>query len=272
MDGDPPVLQTPERLQDLAAWALHDLRAPLRAFDATLEMLDAGGGNPQALAIAARAARRMGATLDGLARYAEHHASPLQIGPVQPLEAVEAAWAAAAATWEDAAEGAGDAQADAAADEPGDAPTLRARSAAASHAARGRPAATLETAPALAHAPPCLADAGALQAILSAVFDNAARYGRAPHGAARVRVEAGARDGMLRLLVRDDGPGVPRHLAGDAFEPLRRLVARSEVEGAGLGLAVARLLAVRQNGRIDFIAAPRGACISLKLPLFISPT
>lgn len=239
-----------ERVHDLACWALHDLRGPLRAFDATLDLMAEEDADPLTLGIGLRAARRMAATLDGLSRYADAHAAPLELAPVAPLDAVEAAWAEAAAGW-DAPE---------AQEEDWRRPHEDAR-----HAARGRPAAELELSPALAALPRCRADAAAFRAILAILFDNAAKYGRAAHAPARIAVDGAARDGSVRLWVRDRGPGVPRHLAGDAFEPLRRLHAQSEIEGAGLGLAIARLLAVRQGGSVGFVAVPEGACAAVRM-------
>jgi GAF domain-containing protein/ActR/RegA family two-component response regulator len=56
---------------------------------------------------------------------------------------------------------------------------------------------------------------------------------------------------LLRLTVRDTGPGIPADQIGRLFEPFERLSAETgTVEGTGLGLAIARGLAEAMGGAI----------------------
>ena len=54
------------------------------------------------------------------------------------------------------------------------------------------------------------------------------------------------------LLIADRGPGIPRDLLEQVFEPFFRVDPgrRQQVPGAGLGLAIAREIVVRSGGDI----------------------
>lgn len=84
--------------------------------------------------------------------------------------------------------------------------------------------------------------------------DNALVYG----GGATVRVEA---DGAaVRILVEDDGPGIPPDRLAEVLEPFRRLEAsRSrETGGTGLGLAIAQAVAEAHGGSLELANRPAG--------------
>ena len=76
-------------------------------------------------------------------------------------------------------------------------------------------------------------------------------------------------DGQVRVAVVDDGPGIPAADRDVVFDRFTRLDdARSTGDGgAGLGLAIARDIAVRHGGVLDLeTAAPAGARFVLTLP------
>jgi signal transduction histidine kinase len=90
-----------------------------------------------------------------------------------------------------------------------------------------------------------------LRRVIRNLVENAVRYA----GGADVRLVAD-RTGV-RILVEDEGPGIPLDKIEDVFAPFFRLEAsRSrETGGIGLGLAIARAIA-RQHGG-DIILSPR---------------
>ncbi|MEV8551138.1 HAMP domain-containing sensor histidine kinase [Streptomyces glaucescens] len=107
---------------------------------------------------------------------------------------------------------------------------------------------------------------GQLGRVLANLLDNAERHARS---AVTVTVR---RDGDRAAVVRvaDDGNGVPEGDRERIFERFVRLDdARSRDEGgAGLGLAIARDVAVRHGGTLTAGAAPGGgALFELRLPL-----
>jgi signal transduction histidine kinase len=93
--------------------------------------------------------------------------------------------------------------------------------------------------------------------------DNAVAYG----GGAEVRVEADAE--TVRVVVQDQGPGIPPDRLAQVLEPFRRLEpSRSRnTGGLGLGLAIAQAVASAHGGRLDLAnRASGGLCATLVLP------
>jgi signal transduction histidine kinase len=119
---------------------------------------------------------------------------------------------------------------------------------------------------ALADGLPRLAlDRSRLQLLLRNLLDNALRHG------AGTPVELGTaqRDGELRLVVRDHGPGVDAEQLQRLGEPFYRPdAARSRsAGGVGLGLYLCRLVASSHGGRLSLRNAVPGLEASLTLPL-----
>ncbi|WP_435853564.1 ATP-binding protein [Streptomyces sparsogenes] len=73
--------------------------------------------------------------------------------------------------------------------------------------------------------------------------------------------------------VRDDGPGIPVADRERVFKRFSRLEdARTrKCGGAGLGLAIAREIAVRHGGSLHVADAPRGARAVGRLPSATAP-
>jgi signal transduction histidine kinase len=92
------------------------------------------------------------------------------------------------------------------------------------------------------------------------------------HAAGRIEVEVRAEPGEAVVEVRDDGPGIPPAARDRVFERFARLdSARSRAEGgSGLGLAVARQIALAHGGRLYIADAAPGARLVLRLPLVSS--
>jgi PAS domain S-box-containing protein len=80
-----------------------------------------------------------------------------------------------------------------------------------------------------------------------------------------VRIEGAvdASAGVVRVAVRDNGPGI----AADAREKIFRPFFTTKKTGTGLGLALVQKIIVTHNGRINATAAAGGgACFQLTLP------
>jgi signal transduction histidine kinase len=102
------------------------------------------------------------------------------------------------------------------------------------------------------------------------LLDNAGRHARAT-----VRLSVHERDGRIRLLVDDDGPGIPEADRERVFERFTRLDdhrARNGASGgtsggAGLGLSLVQRIAVLHGGTAAIDTAPLGgARVVVDLP------
>ncbi|WP_067800504.1 sensor histidine kinase [Actinomadura formosensis] len=100
--------------------------------------------------------------------------------------------------------------------------------------------------------------------VLVNLLANAQRY-----AAARIEVAVRAEDGEAVVEVYDDGPGIPPADRERVFERFARLdSARSRDKGgSGLGLPIARQIAVAHGGRLYIADGPYGARLVLRLPL-----
>jgi PAS domain S-box-containing protein len=76
-------------------------------------------------------------------------------------------------------------------------------------------------------------------------------------------------DNELKLIVRDNGSGIPEQLLGRLFEPYMT----SKQKGTGLGLAIVKKIVEEHGGKITIENQPAGgACVSVILPLAVAET
>ena len=91
------------------------------------------------------------------------------------------------------------------------------------------------------------ADPVALRRVVDNLVGNALRYA----GSARVRVDLAA--GVTRLIVEDDGPGIPEAELERVRQPFRRVEGSRNrtTGGTGLGLYIAQQLVRRQGALLS---------------------
>jgi len=70
-----------------------------------------------------------------------------------------------------------------------------------------------------------------------------------------VRVALSAYGDQVELSVSDDGPGVPRAIQGQLFEPFFT----TESKGTGLGLYLARELCAANGAALEYVDDMQGA-------------
>jgi signal transduction histidine kinase/CheY-like chemotaxis protein len=114
------------------------------------------------------------------------------------------------------------------------------------------------------------ADRQRLKQVLLNLLSNAVKYNR-DQGAIHVSFEADPR--VLRITIRDTGPGLPEPYMDRLFEPFERLGAeQGPIEGTGLGLALSMQLVELMGGAISVANYPgEGAAFSIDLPVVASP-
>jgi two-component system phosphate regulon sensor histidine kinase PhoR len=109
------------------------------------------------------------------------------------------------------------------------------------------------------------ADARRLEQMLTNLIDNAIKFSR-EHGTVVISHEPGTRD---RILVRDNGDGIPAQHLERLFERFYRVDrARSrDLGGTGLGLAIVKHLALLHGGEVTVTSElGKGSTFTIHLP------
>jgi len=115
-----------------------------------------------------------------------------------------------------------------------------------------------------AELPPLYCDASQVQQALLALLMNAVEA--MPHGG-RLRVstsfDSTRRDG--RVVITDEGPGIPQEILPHVFEPF--FTTKEEGKGVGLGLAIAFGIIQQHGGNIEAASTPqKGTTFTVILP------
>ncbi|WP_327046140.1 HAMP domain-containing histidine kinase [Microbispora sp. NBC_01189] len=101
-----------------------------------------------------------------------------------------------------------------------------------------------------------------MRQVLTNLLDNAQRYARRG-----VVVEVSRHGGFARMLVDDDGDGVPEADRRRVFQRFTRLGGHRDHDGGGLGLVITRVIAEAHRGSVEVEEAPSGgARFVLRLP------
>ncbi|GAA6162218.1 ATP-binding protein [Ruegeria sp. HU-ET01832] len=101
------------------------------------------------------------------------------------------------------------------------------------------------------------------------IIENACRYG------ARANVSVMQEGNEAKILIQDQGPGIPEHMLDAVFDPFVRLeTSRSrETGGTGLGLSIARTIIQSHGGTIELLNRETGGlCAKVVLPVFEGQT
>ncbi|MEZ4241022.1 MAG: ATP-binding protein [Myxococcota bacterium] len=120
--------------------------------------------------------------------------------------------------------------------------------------------------------PAVLADERQLVQLFEALLSNAMTFaGAAPP---QVRIDCTPPDpaqfagGGVEIRVTDGGLGFDMRHAERIFDVFQRLHTRDEIDGTGMGLAIARRIVERHGGRISAVGEPgRGATVRFTLPV-----
>jgi signal transduction histidine kinase len=106
-------------------------------------------------------------------------------------------------------------------------------------------------------------DAAALNQVLLNLVKNAAEAMEGRGGSIIVNVEQ--QPAEVRVVVRDDGPGIPDAVRARLFEPF--FTTKEAGRGSGLGLSMCRRIADAHEGRLELESTSgEGSCFVLSLP------
>jgi signal transduction histidine kinase len=99
---------------------------------------------------------------------------------------------------------------------------------------------------------------------LASVLQNLLVNVQAHAPGAGVTVDVRTQGGLARIVVADDGPGMPPTFAGSAFG---RGARGPRSNGSGLGLSIARTLTRRHGGELDLLPSTGGSTFVISWPL-----
>jgi signal transduction histidine kinase len=86
-------------------------------------------------------------------------------------------------------------------------------------------------------------------------------------GQVMVRAQYSPEEGVFRVAVEDNGPGIPQELMDSLFSPFQ---STKKGRGTGLGLAVSQKIVQEHGGRILVESAlKRGSQFTLELPAVV---
>lgn len=106
-------------------------------------------------------------------------------------------------------------------------------------------------------------DTVSLKRALSNLIDNALKFGTA------ARISVSKVDSHVRVIVADNGPGIPKADRDRVMEPFVRLESSRNraTGGVGLGLAIARSIILSHGGTITLKnAGKQGLCVTISMP------
>lgn len=103
-----------------------------------------------------------------------------------------------------------------------------------------------------------------LTTILSNLVSNSIKH--SVNGRVRIELGAAPEGNEIVYRYRDDGPGIPPEYAEQVFQPFATLRPKDEVDGAGLGLSLARRAAETMGGSLELEPSVVGVSFVLRLP------
>jgi CheY-like chemotaxis protein len=114
--------------------------------------------------------------------------------------------------------------------------------------------------------PQTMADAGQLQQVMLNLIMNAEYAMSRSHGGGNLLLKTEKMGNVIRVSVKDDGPGMSKETMEKLFKPF--FTTKEVGEGTGLGLSVCHGIVAEHNGRIYAESeAGKGATFIVELPV-----
>jgi two-component system, OmpR family, sensor histidine kinase KdpD len=103
--------------------------------------------------------------------------------------------------------------------------------------------------------PPLYVDATLIVQVFANLFDNLTKY--TPVGT-KVQISAGVEGQFVRVIVEDNGPGLPPGDPARLFDKFQRGSGEGSAIGVGLGLAICQVIVREHGGQIEALRRPGG--------------
>jgi signal transduction histidine kinase len=114
---------------------------------------------------------------------------------------------------------------------------------------------------------PVMGDAALIRQVVQNLIGNALKYRKRGEPVTINVILREAINGSLVLAVRDTGIGFDPTLASEMFKPFKRLVAKSEYEGSGIGLALVASIIEKHGWAIEVESTPGvGSRFAIRIP------
>ena len=105
-----------------------------------------------------------------------------------------------------------------------------------------------------------------LTQVMANLLGNAIKF-VAPGVRPAVRVATEDKGNNLRVLVKDNGIGIPPEYQNRIFNIFERLHSQSKYPGTGIGLAIVQKAVARMKGELGMESVPgQGSCFWIELP------
>ncbi|NOR19934.1 MAG: HAMP domain-containing protein [Xanthomonadales bacterium] len=109
-------------------------------------------------------------------------------------------------------------------------------------------------------------EAALIRVLIHNLVDNAVKFSLPDSGPVEISLQQSAEE--TRIIVKDDGPGIPKNKVDDIFEPFVKLnPARGHRSGYGLGLNLCQRIVQAKGGAIQIKSSGgRGTQVSVSFP------
>lgn len=109
------------------------------------------------------------------------------------------------------------------------------------------------------------ADKTHIEQILAILIDNAIKYTQ-NHGLITLSLKKTTQ--FIEISIKDNGSGIPQDSLPHIFEPFYRVTKTENLQGNGLGLSIAKILAQKNHGKISVQSSEtKGSCFTLQIKI-----
>jgi len=113
--------------------------------------------------------------------------------------------------------------------------------------------------------PSTIADSSQLQQLFLNIIINAETEMKLAHGQGKLLIKTECQNGVIKVSVQDDGPGIPQENLSRIFDPF--FTTREVGQGTGLGLSICHTIVTEHGGRIYAESQPgKGTTFTVELP------